>query len=626
MTASRISLALVVLLAAGAVAAAQDQSPPRGVDEPPVATQDAPDAAPPSALPDAQAPPPGEATGAPTPLGTADDSANAPVDQPPAADQTPQDFKPGILSRPAAQSVVTTDSLSGVVDGPPVGTLDEAHGGLGPSMWVNAPRGAIEELLGRIPVVSYDPFVRGLARRVLLTPSESPTGQARRTLVAIRIEKLLQAGLIEDAATIAASLQLDNDADFGRVQADALLYGGRDKDVCGDSTAARLTAPEPFWLKLRAYCFAATGDSASADLTRGIIDGQGLKDPAFTILMGDVLSGEKKAPPPGEQWTSLHIYLLRKAGYPVTGAIAGKLGTVANLYAARDPRNTPADRLAAASRISATGALSNSEMLAILNAQQIAPKDIAGAQATAAKLTFLPAQGLLHRAALLESRPPAKVDLLVAALLAGHLDRLPQTAALQGDVALSIRPEPSVMKGRALIARALVLNGKLDAASAWYAGAAEGEDAEAFKILVDLAAPSPTRDSAAQSAYAWFAANAQPQKNPDATAALALRLNDVLGRPMPPTARSLGATLEAMRWPGSHRPDADAMRKLIEVAGQPGRKGEMVLRLLDIVGADGPQDLPADVVIECVRVLQQAGMPNEARALAIEALAMQLPS
>ncbi|HJW40979.1 MAG TPA: hypothetical protein VJ476_07095, partial [Rhizomicrobium sp.] len=565
------------------------------------------------------------ATGAPKPLGGPSATAPAPgappPDQPPAADSNPVEFKPGMV---ATKPAVTAGELGGLVDGPPVGALDDAHGGLGQSMWVNSPREAIEDLLGRIPLVSADPFVRGLSLRVLLTPSDAPAGSAKRALVTIRIEKLLQGGLVDDAGTLAAALKLDNDPDFARVQADALLYAGRDKEICGDLTATRLTSPDPFWLELRDFCFASGGDSASAELTRAALDGLGVKDPAFDILVADVLTGAKKSVPAIDHPTALHVFLIRKAGLVVSNALAAKLGTAANAFAARDPRNSTADRLAAASRIAATGALSNIELLAILNAQTIAPKDLALAQAVAGKLLFLPAQGLLRRAALLEARPPAKTDLVLAALSAGgNPARLPQAAALQGDVALPIKPSPIVAKGRPLIPRALVLVGKVDAASAWYAGAAEGEDLEAFRILVDLAAPNASRDAAAQTAYAWFAVNAAPQKNPDAQAALALGLADVLGGPMPPVARSLAANLEGMRWQSTApRPNSADIRSLEEAASQPGRKGEVVLRVLDIVGPNGPHDLPADVVIECVRVLVQAGLPNEARALAVEALAM----
>jgi hypothetical protein len=266
--------------------------------------------------------------------------------------------------------------------------------------------------------------------------------------------------------------------------------------------------------------------------------------------------------------------------------------------------------------------LSAAELLAIFNAQTIGADQMAQAQTTAAKLTFLPAQSLLHRAASLESRPPEKTDLLIAALApGGRTDRLPLTAALQGDIAANVKPDLATVKGRFLIARALILEGKGDAASAWYGAGAEDTDLHAFQILIDLAAPSPAREAVAQIAYAWFAKSAAPQQDPAAVAALALGFADVLGRPMPPQAKALAGTLEGMPWPG-HRPAPDDVRKLAEAASQPGRKGEAVLRILDIIGADGPADLPPDVAVECVRSLQQLGMSEEARALAVETLAL----
>ncbi|MBL6936392.1 MAG: hypothetical protein ISS15_12940 [Alphaproteobacteria bacterium] len=580
MTACRASCALLLFLTLGA---AQGQTPP-------------------------------VATGAPIPLGSAATTA------PSAPENTPAEYKPGML-RPSAQPGVTAGEL-GTMDGPPVGLLDESSGGLGQSMWVNSSRTEIEDLLTRLPLVSADPFARALARRVVLTTSDAPVGDGKRALITIRIEKLIQAGLINEAGALAASLQLNNDPDFARVQADALLYAGRDKDVCSDLTAARLTAPEPFWLQLRVWCFLSTGDTASAELARAALEVTG-KDPAFDQLVADVLDGKKKAPTIIDHPTALHIYLMRKAGLPITNGIAAKLGTAANLMAARETRNTAADRLSAAARISATGALSPVETVAILNGQAYPADQLANPQAVIARLTFLPTQALLRRASTLETRPPQKVDLLLAALSPdGKTARLPQTAALQGDIASNVKPDGSTMKGRFLISRALILNGKADTAAAWYANAEADMDHAAFAILLDIAAPNPARDGGAQAAYDWLAKNAAPQQNPVPIAALALGLADVLGKPMPPNAKALAGTLEGMRWDGA-RPGPDELRKLVEASSQPGRKGEVVLRILDMVGAGGPSDLPPDVAVECVRILQQMGMTGEARALAIETLAVK---
>lgn len=561
--------------------------------------------------------PPSTATDAPQSL-TGNDAS-----PPPATEAAPVEFKPGILGQDARSGVTANDL--GIVDGAPVGTLDDSNGGLGQSMWANAPRADVEELLGRIPLVSADPFVHGLARRVVLTTSEAPVGPAKRALITIRIEKLLQAGMVADAGAIAAAVSLNGDADFARVQADALLYAGRDKDVCSDLTAMRLTTAEPFWLQLRTWCFAASGDTASAELARAVLDAQGASDTSFDILTDDVTTARKTPAGDIAHPTALHIFLLRKAGLPVTAAIAAKLGTAAAVMAARDGRNSPADRLAAATRISQTGALKPAEIVAILNAQSISADQVAHASDATARLPFLPAQSLLRRAAGLETRPAEKVALLVAALTAGnHPDRLTLTALLHGDLAGAIAPNASWTVERRIIARALVLSGRYDAAEAWYAGAPDDGDAHLFQILLDLAAPNASRDAAAQAALSAFAASSAPQQAPSELAALALGLSDALGRPMPPEAKALAVTLEGTRrTAATRRPSDDDLRKLEDAASRPGRRGEVAMRILDIVGANGPFGLPADVTIECVRILQQVGLSEDARALAIEALALQ---
>ena len=558
-------------------------------------------------------------TGAPSAPDTA--APTTQTEQAPPSDAAPVEFKPGMLEHGAETGVTFTDL--GIVDGAPVGTLNDTNGGLGQGMWAGAPRADVEELLGRIPLVSADPFVHGLARRVILTTSDSPVGPAKRALVTIRIEKLLQAGMVDEAGEIAAAVSLNGDADFARLQADALLYAGRDKDVCSDMTATRTTSADPFWLQLRLWCFAASGDSAMADLTHAILDAQGAGDKALDILIADATTGKKMSPGDIAHPTALHIFLLRKAGLPVSAAVAAKLGTAAAAMAARDKRNSPAERLAAATRISQTGALGAVEIDAILNAQTIAAADIAHVNDVAAGLPFLPAQSLLRRAAKLETRPGEKAALVAAALSAeGHPDRLTLTARLHADLAASLTPDPNLTEVRGLLARALLLEGHIEAAEAWYGGAADDTDTRIFRILAELAAPG--RDAAAQAAMGALAAGVTPQVAPTPAIALALGLSDVLGATMPPDAKSLAATLEGTRWDNpSRRPSADDLRKLEEAAAQPGRKGEAALRVLDIVGTNGPFGLPPDVTIECVRILTQIGLADEARSLAIEALALQ---
>ncbi len=55
-----------------------------------------------------------------------------------------------------------------------------------------------------------------------------------------------------------------------------------------------MTESDLFWLELRAYCAAAAGDTATADMTREIMNAQGAADPAYSALIADVMDGAKK--------------------------------------------------------------------------------------------------------------------------------------------------------------------------------------------------------------------------------------------------------------------------------------------------------------------------------------------
>ena len=166
-----------------------------------------------------------------------------------------------MYSLPPVDKAVVVDSL-GATEGPAVGLLDSSNGGLGEGIWSGTSRADAEELLARIPLASADPVLRSLAKRLVLTKADAPIGPSKRAFMTLRIEKLLDAGLIDEAGTLAAQASIPNDPDFARMQADALLIANRAGEVCGDRTATRLTAGEPFWLQLRAYCAAAAGDTA----------------------------------------------------------------------------------------------------------------------------------------------------------------------------------------------------------------------------------------------------------------------------------------------------------------------------------------------------------------------------
>src|SRR5438552_696035 len=104
--------------------------------------------------------------------------------------------------------------------------------------------------------------------------------------------------------------------------------------ACSDITAHRLESAEPFWVELRAFCYAVTGDTSTLDLTRAVIMEQGIADPAFITLLDGMVSGKPVAPGTLRFPDSLHVVMMARLKLPMTAEIGTNLGLPASLIAA----------------------------------------------------------------------------------------------------------------------------------------------------------------------------------------------------------------------------------------------------------------------------------------------------
>ena len=517
------------------------------------------------------------------------------------------------------RAAVQVETL-GMVEGPPTGVLDASNGGFEPNIWMGSSRADIENLLPHVPLASSDTATRGLAKRLILTRADTPPGNFNRALITIRVQKLLDAGLSDEAAALAVQGAVKDDPNFARVQAEAILMAGRANDACGGLTASRESEGDLFWLQLRFYCAAASGDGATADLTRSVIAAQGKTDAAFDILVDDAVTGAKKAPGSIAKPGAIHVFLLRKAGLPIGADVAKRLGPSADLLVLRDARNAPEVRLAAAERAVRAGAVRWSELKAVADAQNIAPDRLAGAQAAASKLPFLAGQVLLRRAAQLESRPAVKAALVHQALALGDKAGLFEVAAnLQADVAASIDPKAVPREQAPLVGWALLLAGKSNAAAPWL-----GDNDIARAVLGLASGKDDTAEVALNGIAMRLTADPAPTDPGKPIEVLLLGLYDALGRTMPADARTAAMSVRSQHFPG-RRPDGAEMQKMLAAAGTPDRKGETILRILDIVGAKGPGDLAPEVTAEIVRALKDMGLQDSARAFAVHALLLYRP-
>lgn len=500
----------------------------------------------------------------------------------------------------------------GAVEGAPVGLLEGPHG-LGPDLWAASMRADIETLMARTPLASSDPPLRDLSRLLVLTKAEAPPGPAKQALIGVRIGRLLQAGLIDEAGALAALARVPNDAVFARVQAEALLYAGREDALCGEATQERLRGGDTFWLELRATCAVLGGDGALADLTREVLSAQG-GDRAFDVLLDDLMHGGKTLPAL-DRPSPVHIFLLGKLGLPVRGS-ARMSGTPAALLAVRDGRNPVAMRRAIAERIVSTGALSPGVLRALLDAED--GKTLADAERVAQNLPFLDGQALLRRAARQEPNPERRARLLYTALsLAERRGMLPLLSAVDADLLDALAPAP--LDGASVFAKALILAGKPSAAARWKPSDAriqaalwitsiDPADGERWHVLLQSIAADLTKPR-------------DPQAPPDergAEKALILALAEALGRMPVDVKTRLAGVLPAPV--AGKRPSDAVLARIDAMAFAPGGRGETLLLILDTIRAIGWRDLAPDVTAKFVRLVRSYGLNAIAAAMAREAL------
>ncbi len=526
-------------------------------------------------------------------------------------------------------SGITVSSL-GEVEGPPTGTLDEANGGLGPNLWSGSQRAAVEELMARLPLATTIGSLRNLARRIILTRAAAPTGQAPRAVMTVRLRSLLAAGLLSDAADLAGAAQIKDDPEFARIQAEALLFAGRGDHLCDNTTATRLDSAEPFWIELRAYCYAVGGNDAALSLTRAVMNAQNVADDAFDTLLSDVQNNVAKDPGSIDAPNALHVFLMAQVGLPVDFNTGAELGTPGLVLVARNAINPPEDRLKAAGRILRTGAIAPDLLIAIADAQQFTKDQFATEHAQVQKLPFLAGQALLRQAVgrvVADAKPALIYEALKAADAKGLLG---VAAVLQQAALVNVAPTPDLQTMAPLFMRALIMTGHAQAATRWLAllDVRNNPDRSAiarFDAVLALGNPSPDRLAAAQMSLSELANEVITGTADRASAALTLGLYRALGQPLPKPAQTAAQLATQMRWPG-RRPAPSIMRRLDAALAAPGRRGEAMMLALDAIGARGPGDLAPDVTVNLVGDLVRLGVPDAARAIAITALLRYRPA
>ena len=584
------------------------------------------------------------------------------------------------LMAPRVNSAVVVGDL-GTIDGPPAGTLDSARGGLGADAWQGSDRATMMRILESLPVAAPSGTVRLLLRKALLTPALPPLGRADKSFNALRVTRLLDAGLVEDAADLAYEMRAPTNMEIVRAQADSFLYAGRDEPACSDLTINRSDSAEPFWVELRAYCYAVTGNTTTLELTRTVIEEQGLSDPAFLTLLDGMVSGTPVAPTVIRLPDAVHSLMLARLKLPMTREMALEEGLPDALLVAASVETAQDLRIAAATRAFRADLLPVAQARGILDLWTFTPGQLIGAPALARAEPLMDALARLRAGLRLQSAPDARAEYIHAAFEIGQrAGLLGPVARLFAEEAGEIVPARDWGNWSDLMIRGLMLAGRPDSAMRWYdildpRDPLRADMVSQLQLTLALAQANGVDTLLTNSTLLALAIRANPQPPPPppppplqyetraildalgmpvrdpmglvvtemvlipppppppppevpkppaaiiARGTLNLGLFDALARPMPAEAREAVAPLMAQQSAG-RRPAAELMQR-IDRASLAGARGEVALAVAAAIGGQGAGDLAPDVVVRLVRALRTAGIDDGARLLSIEALLLR---
>ncbi len=242
------------------------------------------------------------------------------------------------------------------------GLLGRDEGALGQDLWRGADTRVLAALLAAAPARPASPAIGVAARRVLLSAGEGPQG-ADAALGGAKLKALVRLGFVDEAREI-EGLAVGGKSDPATLEAMASADFLKGDLSAGCAKVQRMSAPRDnvYGAKLRALCYAASGEIDTADLALGLLRERGALSDEDEAILAPLTSGGK--PKPGAQAADPAQYAaLKLAGAPLAlspNAEAGVLRAAAGDDSAPLPM-----RLAAARRAGAMGVMSAASLKSI---------------------------------------------------------------------------------------------------------------------------------------------------------------------------------------------------------------------------------------------------------------------
>jgi hypothetical protein len=532
-----------------------------------------------------------------------------------------------------------------------MGLLTPENGGFPATLWGASDFDVVVNLLPLVPANSKSPTMQMLMRRLMLTTATPPqhrdqvassgtVPEQNLPLLRARVDRLYQAGSLRYLVALFQRLpSMVGDGALAETQANIALLSGDVAQACALSDQAKLHHDALFWLRMQAFCSAVNDDYTGAAFELDMASELGETDQTWLTLMRylalppDQREGRQPRSKDVVELSPITLAMMQKAGMAVPPAVLKNADPMMLHVLAINDGTPSALRLQAGQQAAALGALGNRSLGGIYAGVPLQPEELARALNIDADDNSARALATLYQAARLSADVLTRLQLLdMVWMRATPEGGLVSDAQTFGEIAQSIGPANQLVRSAAPLTRALVANGDMNGAVAWYMvlrNAAATRDAQATTDLIGLwpliqmAGVSNRFPWSTDILDVWWQSQAvYPAAEKNRRALRVFSLFEALGQDIPEHywLALLGSEANNQQKPVSLRRVPFAALSRMRAAADAGRLGETVMLSMIALGPTGPAGADIVTLDGVLRALVAVGLESEARSLALEAM------
>lgn len=182
----------------------------------------------------------------------------------------------------------------------PSGMPVAGDGPVANTVWQGYSRQSIEQFLGGLAQPSLSPALTRLAGQIARSRFVLPAAASEQEVVSLienRLHVFQATADTEAYIALVDGLPADRDwSPLSRHLARAHLIKGELPDACAVAQQQRAEDDDPYWVRLAAFCMAATGNRGGVDFQLGILEETIEVDPVFYQLLDQILVEAEQLP------------------------------------------------------------------------------------------------------------------------------------------------------------------------------------------------------------------------------------------------------------------------------------------------------------------------------------------